>query len=104
MRCVCFILNDTTTTEIYTLALHDALPICRLSMPGPPRGAGVGESHRKLLRVFRFRPAGLRAQRADQRADEIEILAKVCGRSEEHTSELQSRSDVGCRLLHVITK
>src|SRR3982750_5051738 len=63
-----FFFNDTATTEIYTLSLHDALPISSLH-------AGCG-----ALRLSR-RP------RRDRR------------RSEEHTSELQSRSDLVCRLL-----
>src|SRR6266513_6142403 len=63
-----FFFNDTATTEIYTLSLHDALPIYR------PAPAG-----RALLR----------RQRGHRRA----------GRSEEHTSELQSRFDLVCRLL-----
>src|SRR2546421_9240133 len=66
-----FFFNDTATTEIYTLSLHDALPISRAS----------GISAR--TRAF--------------------IFARIAGipwsRSEEHTSELQSRSDLVCRLL-----
>src|SRR5436309_10782177 len=74
LPCV-FFFNDTTTTEIYTLSLHDALPIC---FPGKvlfavPAG-GVG---RQLL--LRETPH--------------------CLRSEEHTSELQSRENLVCRLL-----
>src|SRR6266536_5925352 len=60
-----FFFNDTATTEIYTLSLHDALPI---SWPRPWWG-----------------------ERADRRG--------VAWRSEEHTSELQSRVDLVCRLL-----
>src|SRR5215218_5814537 len=64
-----FFFNDTATTEIYTLSLHDALPI---SSP---------------------RAASCRGRSAARRATE-------CGaRSEEHTSELQSHSDLVCRLL-----
>src|SRR6266496_6610007 len=63
-----FFFNDTATTEIYTLSLHDALPISACS-PGCSRG----------LRG----PACLSAPL----------------RSEEHTSELQSRRDLVCRLL-----
>src|SRR6478672_7628117 len=63
-----FFFNDTATTEIYTLSLHDALPIYPASVP--PAGPG---------------PAG-RSQSPP-------------GRSEEHTSELQSRSDIVCRRL-----
>src|SRR2546421_8510763 len=75
-----FFFNDTATTEIYTLSLHDALPISADrrgtdNLPavhrGPdvpaPRAHGVGEGG--------------------------------TSRSEEHTSELQSRSDLVCRLL-----
>src|SRR5712664_5009330 len=62
-----FFFNDTATTEIYTLSLHDALPISRW------RPYRRGRSHC-----------------ANRRRRE---------RSEEHTSELQSRSDIVCRLL-----
>src|ERR671916_3362271 len=69
-----FFFNDTATTEIYTLSLHDALPICRAGAGG---AAGLGG-------------ARLRGSRPRAAAD---------ARSEEHTSELQSHSDLGCRLL-----
>src|SRR5207249_8975865 len=72
-----FFFNDTATTEIYTLSLHDALPISR-----PER---VGEGHEQ-------RGAGVRARAVGQ--DDA-----VASRSEEHTSELQSRFDLVCRLL-----
>src|SRR2546421_13115273 len=71
-----FFFNDTATTEIYTLSLHDALPI----FLGPGQ---AGEDH--VLEVVG------RGQVA-ARVAEVE-------RSEEHTSELQSRSDLVCRLL-----
>src|SRR5260221_3831470 len=73
-----FFFNDTATTEIYTLSLHDALPISAQGLvaqaveclahrlPGPCRRRRWGRHH---------------------------------GRSEEHTSELQSHSDLVCRLL-----
>src|SRR2546428_7951754 len=67
-----FFFNDTATTEIYTLSLHDALPICR-------------DRDRSRGRVLL---AG--GREGDERAER---------RSEEHTSELQSRSDLVCRLL-----
>src|SRR6266496_6724275 len=63
-----FFFNDTATTEIYTLSLHDALPISVTW--GPPAGAADPRS------TTNSRP-----------------------RSEEHTSELQSRRDLVCRLL-----
>src|SRR2546428_13673589 len=73
-----FFFNDTATTEIYTLSLHDALPIYL-------------ERTRDLAHVI------------DDRLVETEIIDQRGGdhrlRSEEHTSELQSRSDLVCRLL-----
>src|SRR5436190_12989612 len=82
-----FYLNDAATTPLYTLSLHDALPIylhrpCRAASNGvrEPRG-GRAVARRHLL----FRIAGQRVLRA--------------ARSEEHTSELQSHSDLVCRLL-----
>src|SRR5215471_17554610 len=65
---VFFFFNDTATTEIYTLSLHDALPISRRG----PWEPGSRPSRRSVPEV---------------------------GRSEEHTSELQSRRDLVCRLL-----
>src|SRR6185312_17277674 len=63
-----FFFNDTATTEIYTLSLHDALPISCPSRSRSRPGPCTRRSTRKP-------------------------------RSEEHTSELQSRSDLVCRLL-----
>src|SRR2546430_8541489 len=80
-----FFFNDTATTEIYTLSLHDALPISgnRRNLQLRPRGDGEG--HREAERQ-RARRGGRGARRQDQR-------------SEEHTSELQSQSNLVCRLL-----
>src|SRR5215211_9481412 len=61
-----FFFNDTATTEIYTLSLHDALPISSPCMCEPAMGP---------------------------------ICSIPPSRSEEHTSELQSHSDLVCRLL-----
>src|SRR2546426_11509334 len=68
-----FFFNDTATTEIYTLSLHDALPISR---HGGGRGLRVRRDDHRLVRAV---PPG--------------------GRSEEHTSELQSPCNLVCRLL-----
>src|SRR5437588_2128625 len=70
-----FFFNDTATTEIYTLSLHDALPI--------PAGwhAAAASSYRPAF-------ASCSARRSCPGT-----------RSEEHTSELQSHSDLVCRLL-----
>src|SRR2546422_4657749 len=81
-----FFFNDTATTEIYTLSLHDALPIWRGAdaSPGPgPAGARPPLSRR-----------GSRAGRAPEARRGIRLE-----RSEEHTSELQSRLHLVCRLL-----
>src|SRR3712207_7891665 len=76
-----FFFNDTATTEIYTLSLHDALPILPVPTSRParrrsPRGTPssvLGRSRRRRGQMHR--------------------------RSEEHTSELQSRQYLVCRLL-----
>src|SRR5215469_16409033 len=65
-----FFFNDTATTEIYTLSLHDALPISA-SSPTEPLPSRAGNSSAEPF----------------------------LSRSEEHTSELQSRRDLVCRLL-----
>src|SRR3712207_8543997 len=87
MSCL-FFFNDTATTEIYTLSLHDALPIWRTMPPG------------------RYQP--LRRWRGARRGGEpvrghapgrARGHAWSPGRSEEHTSELQSRQYLVCRLL-----
>src|SRR2546428_14177985 len=79
-----FFFNDTATTEIYTLSLHDALPISIQV----PRAMEAWSSVGSLIMIgpypgFLLRMSGL----------------FVLDRSEEHTSELQSRSDLVCRLL-----
>src|SRR5438105_15781235 len=74
-----FFFNDTAPTEIYTLSLHDALPICRRSVRARGGARGTRRAHR--LRGPAAGPGRARS------------------RSEEHTSELQSRVDLVCRLL-----
>src|SRR5438067_7443891 len=71
-----FFFNDTPTPEIYTLSLHDALPIYRRRRPG--RDA---------------------ARAHDAAARHATLHVPAAHRSEEHTSELQSRFDLVCRLL-----
>src|SRR5690349_24117747 len=80
-----FFFNDTATTEIYTLYLHDALPISLHGGRGAQRGGGAGPRRRGGVGGV---PVVL-GQRRGHRGD----------RSEEHTSELQSRRDLVCRLL-----
>src|SRR5438477_5263087 len=69
-KSIFFFFNDTATTEIYTLSLHDALPIFQRQSCTDPDGRGSGR-----------RRGGL------------------SNRSEEHTSELQSHVNLVCRLL-----
>src|SRR5690349_23859165 len=83
--CSFFFFQDPAPTEIYTLSLHDALPIYRRSRP---------------------RRRGPRPPRRRARCPSARSSARCCSpvsrtrrRSEEHTSELQSRRDLVCRLL-----
>src|SRR2546429_6720604 len=75
-----FFFNDTATTEIYTLSLHDALPICVC-------GTGLGAKS----------ATGRNGSRARRQPGGPVCRAAI--RSEEHTSELQSRLHLVCRLL-----
>src|SRR3712207_6977746 len=91
-RGVDFFFNDTATTEIYTLSLHDALPIWRRSPRSPrtgrrtrcPRAPAPGTRREGRGRTPAATPPGSPAR---------------ARRSEEHTSELQSRQYLVCRLL-----
>src|SRR5438552_9203839 len=80
-----FVFNDTATTEIYTLSLHDALPISSMMErtpwwpPWPPRA------------LMRMRPGS--------RSRSSWMTITSLRRSEEHTSELQSPDHLVCRLL-----
>src|SRR3712207_8656676 len=81
-----FFFNDTATTEIYTLSLHDALPISPQSIRWP--GAAMKPSS-DIARFTTTLPT--RASERHRR--------EAPTRSEEHTSELQSRQYLVCRLL-----
>src|SRR5256884_5324779 len=84
MVLIFFFFNDTATTEIYTLSLHDALPI---SFP-PMSGVSPGFDHAKTNEPSATNAPFLAPWEVDW-----------CQRSEEHTSELQSRLHLVCRLL-----
>src|SRR5256885_6774266 len=79
-----FFFNDTATTEIYTLSLHDALPILKRLTIGQG-GSNIG-----------FSKDGKTAFIAVRGANDVAVIDI---RSEEHTSELQSPCNLVCRLL-----
>src|SRR5438874_7749016 len=89
---IIFFFPDPATTEIYTLSLHDALPISG-------RRCGQTRRHELPCRArLGPRPARmLQTRHSDPRADRG--VRGPSPRSEEHTSELQSRRDLVCRLL-----
>src|SRR5690606_41716238 len=89
--------SDPATTELYTLSLHDALPIS-----GPTRAGTASEELDALPFHARREPAvsvlvgpGV----VHEAADDEHGVAPLQLRSEEHTSELQSRENLVCRLL-----
>src|SRR5438034_6654963 len=86
---ISFFFNDTATTEIYTLSLHDALPISTIAPTANE------SSNRNVTKI--------KTPRIPSPSATSELLANSpptkSSRSEEHTSELQSHSDLVCRLL-----
>src|SRR2546421_12832220 len=80
-----FFFNDTATTEIYTLSLHDALPISATD-------CATASTRRRNRRACSASPWS-----ATHTPRRFRLTKRK--RSEEHTSELQSRSDLVCRLL-----
>src|SRR3712207_8027636 len=90
-----FFFNDTATTEIYTLSLHDALPISQRTRrrPADPPGGRSRRSAARSSSSGRGPSTGARCPPGWPRC------ASARRRSEEHTSELQSRQYLVCRLL-----
>src|SRR5206468_10615968 len=89
----CFFFPDPAPTEIYTLSLHDALPICAtdlLEQRLGRRGVDFAHCDDSLGRAF---------DRDHRGPFAVPPCVAHRERSEEHTSELQSRSDLVCRLL-----
>src|SRR5260370_13414617 len=81
---ILFFFNDTATTEIYTLSLHDALPICCHSRVYFSQASRVSARLRAVVRL----------------SSVLSTRKSVTfSRSEEHTSELQSHLNIVCRLL-----
>src|SRR3712207_7179277 len=96
-----FFFNDTATTEIYTLSLHDALPIYQ-DVDGLAHFAVEFEdgARRELEKVADRHARTAENRRHDDRdVEHLFEIGRVLGRSEEHTSELQSRQYLVCRLL-----
>src|SRR3712207_6964689 len=102
---ILFFFNDTATTEIYTLSLHDALPILEVA-----KGSGVtirlySEQIPMLNGAVEFAQMGIIPEGAyknmgyAQEDSYIDPSVPEAVRSEEHTSELQSRQYLVCRLL-----
>src|SRR5690349_25127108 len=83
-----FLFTHTPTPEIYTLSLHDALPIC----------SSAGSSTCRMSGCWRSRPS-TRCSTCSRSGVSMSRSAGRHRRSEEHTSELQSRRDLVCRLL-----
>src|SRR5437868_10616017 len=81
----CFFLTNTPTTQIYTLSLHDALPISPLVF------ACLQDGQVQKMEEYGEKEIALAP-------NDVSTLA-IMARSEEHTSELQSRFDLVCRLL-----
>src|SRR5438477_6564897 len=89
--CLCFFFNDTATTEIYTLSLHDALPISISRDPARSSPSGVACRRPRVGSPRTTTPRRPRSAESSFWASRH--------RSEEHTSELQSHVNLVCRLL-----
>src|SRR3712207_8025278 len=88
-----FFFNDTATTEIYTLSLHDALPIFYSFSSELPFRIDFFGDEIDSIRAFQVDD-----QLSLYKLGEASIVPELC-RSEEHTSELQSRQYLVCSLL-----
>src|SRR5258708_11815110 len=87
-----FFFNDTASTEIYTLSLHDALPICVATLNDRTLLLG----RRQRLGHLAVVPVDGHGLDAETPGVDVQLLHV---RSEEHTSELQSPDHLVCRLL-----
>src|SRR3989442_3292474 len=85
-----FFFNDTATTEIYTLSLHDALPISPREFVSPPQ---------RVPGIAAGKESGFLQKLGASATGYFPARAPAPNRSEEHTSELQSRPHLVCRLL-----
>src|SRR3712207_7756185 len=91
-----FFFNDTATTEIYTLSLHDALPILQEGLDYKLRPEDMDVFVKQSETV----PETMAQEQTFPDFNKVnQVLADELERSEEHTSELQSRQYLVCRLL-----
>src|SRR5258707_2917735 len=88
-----FFFNDTATTEIYTLSLHDALPISAARIAIDAKGAAMAKNVPAQIDWL------LHEEDGEHRVEVGERIEIADDRSEEHTSEPQSRQYLVCRLL-----
>src|SRR3712207_8833870 len=93
-----FFFNDTATTEIYTLSLHDALPIWTYAdgMASLQKAGHISDAINGAIALANIRITQGRLREA---MSTYERGLRLATRSEEHTSELQSRQYLVCRLL-----
>src|SRR5258707_2701610 len=89
-----FFFNDTATTEIYTLSLHDALPISN-----GRRDHALVVSPKKARELVLYELNTLNVESQGTLDSQRSTFVDLWDRSEEHTSELQSRQYLVCRLL-----
>src|SRR5438876_5909228 len=96
-----FLFNDPATTEIYTLSLHDALPISRRAQVKSGSAAMRNRSVASSLPLVhrRWNCAATSCRKKAMRCGSCASAALFHLRSEEHTSELQSPVHLVCRLL-----
>src|SRR5260370_15025114 len=102
-----FFFNDTATTEIYTLSLHDALPISVIDISQATDGLTRQPHSTPCERVNEMSPDGttswfelvLWQSKANEEVVPSGLISLTRSRSEEHTSELQSHLNLVCRLL-----
>src|SRR3712207_8824176 len=87
---ICFFFNDTATTEIYTLSLHDALPIFNII---------CSTARRSSSNISNKRNSSITTSSNSRNRNTSSRISRCIRRSEEHTSELQSRQYLVCRLL-----
>src|SRR2546430_12641226 len=107
--CLLFFFNDTATTEIYTLSLHDALPIylplerhlaLELRECLAHVGSGLGEHGRDRREQLQLRSEEHTSELQSQSNLVCRLLLEQKSSSEEHTSKLQSQSNIVMRLMH----